>query len=191
MRNLFSGRRGRRPAGLMSVAALAAAGLVASMSPAGAVITAGAGLNDQQVPNFYRDAQGMALALCVDPNELRCEPPADGHIGVYFAADATAGPLSAIYAIEAAEDDVTGDPLVMNVTRYRFDGARPNTRYTIRDPWGTRRCTTDATGGADCRFETSGAFGTVQNGHISTFLRSVRQAGALFTEPVAMPVHPQ
>ena len=180
MRNISVGRRGRRSAALLSVAAFAATGLVASMGPANAAVTPGGGLNDQNVPSFYKDANGVALQLCVDANEVLCEPPADGHIGVYFAADAAAGPLSAIYAVEAAEDEVTGDPLVSQLTRYRLDGARPNTRYTIRDPWGTRSCSTDASGTGDCRFETNGAFGTVQDGRISTFLRSVARPAALF-----------
>jgi hypothetical protein len=179
MRNMLVGRRGRRSA-LVSVAAVAATGLVASMGPANAAITQGGGINDQEVPSFYKDANGMALQLCVDANEVRCEPPADGHIGVYFAADATAGPLTAIYAVEAAQDEITGDPLVSNVSRYRFNGARANTRYTIRDPWGTSVCSTDDSGTADCRVETNGAFGNVQNGHISTFLRSVRAPAAAF-----------
>lgn len=173
-------RRGTRPAALLSLAALAATGLVASVGPANGAVTQGGGVNDQNVPSFYRDAQGLALQLCVDPNEARCEPPADGHIGVYFAADATAGPLTAIYGVEAVADEVTGEPLVSNGARFRLDAARPNTTYTIRDPWATTRCRTDATGGADCRRETSGAFGTVRNGHVKTFLRSLRGQGGLF-----------
>ena len=34
----------------------------------------------------------------------QCEAPADDHVGIYFAADATAGPLSAIYGVEAIND---------------------------------------------------------------------------------------
>ena len=74
MRNMLVARRGRRSA-LISVAALAATGLVASMGPANAAITQGGGVNDQEVPSFYKDANGVALQLCVDANEVRCEPP--------------------------------------------------------------------------------------------------------------------
>jgi hypothetical protein len=180
MRSTFIRRRGALPAALLSAAALAASGLVAAVAPANAVITTPGGLNDQNVPAFYRDAQGLALQLCVDANEVRCEPPADGHIGVYFAADATAGPMNAIYAVEAAVDEDTGAPVVSNGARFRFTGARPNTTYRIRDPWGSTNCRTDATGGADCRLETGGAFGAVRTGHITTFLRSVRNPAGLF-----------
>jgi hypothetical protein len=180
MRNTTFPRRGRLPMAILSATALAVAGLAAAMTPASAVVTQGGGLNDQAVPTFYRDAQGMALQLCVDPNEALCEPALDGHIGVYFAADATAGPLTALYGIEAVQDEVTGEPLVTNGARFRFSGARPNTTYTIRDPWGTSRCRTDATGGADCRLETSGTFGAVRSGHVRTFLRSLRNPAGLF-----------
>jgi hypothetical protein len=180
MRNILVRRRGLRSAALMSVAAVAATGLVAAMGPANAAVTQGGGLNDQQVPNFYRDANGVALQLCVDANEALCEPAAAGHIGVYFGADATAGPMTAIYAIEAAEDEVTGEPLVSNGRRFDFDGARPNTRYKITDPWGVSFCSTDDTGRASCRKDTNGAFGTVPNGHVTTFLRPATAAGALF-----------
>jgi hypothetical protein len=187
MRITLNRRRGALPAALLSAAALAASGLVAAVAPANAVITTPGGLNDQDVPAFYRDAQGLALQLCVDANEARCEPPADGHIGVYFAADATAGPMNAIYGVEAAIDEDTGAPVVSNGARFRFTAARPNTTYRIRDPWGTTNCRTDATGGADCRLETSGAFGAVRAGHITTFLRSVRNPGGLFIGNADLP----
>lgn len=116
----------------------------------------------------------------MNANEALCEPPVDGHIGVYFAADATAGPMTAIYAVEAAVDEEAGTPVVSNGARFRFTAARPNTTYRIRDPWGTTNCRTDASGGADCRLETSGAFGDVRTGHITTFLRSLRNPGGLF-----------
>jgi hypothetical protein len=180
MRNTTLLRRGRMPMAVLSAIALAVAGLAATMTPANAVVTQGGGLNDQAVPSFYRDAQGLALQLCVNPNEILCEPAIDGHIGVYFAADATAGPMTAIYAVEAAADEVTGEPLVSNMARFRFNGARPNTTYTIRDPWGTSRCRTDAQGGADCRRETSGTFSDVRSGHVRTFLRSLRNPAGPF-----------
>ena len=70
--------------------------------------------------------------------------------------------------------------MVSNGARFRFEGARPNTRYTIKDPWRTRTCRTDGTGSADCRFETNGDFNTVRNGHITTFLRTVGPSGSAF-----------
>lgn len=172
----------RRSTALLSAAVLAASGVLASTGTASAVIT-GRGENAQGTPNFYRDAQGMALELCLDGTpDVQCAPPDADHIGVYFAADATAGPLSAIYGVEAVNNtDVTPpEPIVMNAARFRIEGARANTRYTIKDPWGTKFCRTDGTGSADCRFETNGSFDTVRNGHITTFLRAVGRNGAAF-----------
>ena len=45
---------------------LAASGILATMGTASAVITGGGGENAQGTPNFYRDAQGLALELCLD-----------------------------------------------------------------------------------------------------------------------------
>jgi hypothetical protein len=70
--------------------------------------------------------------------------------------------------------------MVLNGARFRFEGARPNTRYTIKDPWQTTFCRTDGTGSADCRRETTGDFSTVRNGHITTFLRSVGPSAGAF-----------
>lgn len=61
MRSTFVRRRRAMPAALLSAAALAASGLVAAVAPANAVITTPGVLNDQDVPAFYRDAQGLAL----------------------------------------------------------------------------------------------------------------------------------
>ncbi len=172
-------RRGGRSAAMLSIAALAVSGLVTAAGPANAVVTQGGGDNAQGVPSFYRDAEGLALQLCVDANEVNCEPPVDDHLGVYFAADATAGPLTAIYGVEAVQDPEAG-PLVTSGARFRIQGARPNTTYTIRDPWGSNTCRTDATGGADCRLESGGEAGTVAAGHVTTFLRSLRQPASAF-----------
>jgi hypothetical protein len=170
--------RGARSTALLSATVLVASGIAATMGAANGAVVQGGGLNDQGTPGFYKDRQGMALALCTDANANRCEPAAADHVGVYFAADANAGPLQAIYGIEAIDDPVDG-LMVSNGARFRFDGARPNTTYTIKDPWRTSTCRTDAGGGADCRHETSGRFNTVKTGWVSAFLRTV---GASSTE---------
>ncbi len=175
-------RRGVRSTALLSAVVLAASGIFATMGTAGAVITGSAGENAQGTPNFYKDAEGLALQLCTDANVNRCEPAVDDHIGVYFAAEAGVGPLArAIYGVEAVEnaDNPGGPPLVSNGARLRLDG-RPNTRYTIKDPWRTRTCRTNATGVGDCRFETNGNFDTVQNGYVTTFLHSAGRKGSAF-----------
>ncbi len=177
-------RRGVRSTALLSAAVLAASGILATMGgAANGAISRGGGENASGTPNFYRDAQGLALELCLDGTpDAQCEPPADDHLGIYFAADAAAGPLSALYGVEAIMDtDVTpAAPIVSNGARFRFEGAKPNTRYTIKDPWRTRTCRTDGTGSADCRFETNGDFNTVRNGHITTFLRTIGPSGSAF-----------
>ena len=173
--NTFA-RPSRSFSAILSTAALAATGLVATALPAGAALSPGGGANNEGVPTFFRDAEGMALQLCVaaEPN---CEPPVDDVIGSYFSAEATAGPLTAIYGVEAVDDPELG-AVVTSGSRFRIEAARPNTRYTIRDPWGSTSCRTDATGGADCRLESGGDAGTVGSGHIKTFLRGLRGARA-------------
>jgi hypothetical protein len=175
-------RRGVRSTAILSAVVLAASGIFATMGTAGAAVTRGGGTNAQEVPNFYKDAQGLALQLCTDANVNRCEAPVDDHIGVYFAAEAGVGPLErAIYGVEAVQnaDNPAGAPLVSNGARLRLDG-RPSTRYTIKDPWRTRTCRTNALGVGDCRFETNGNFDTVQNGYVTSFLHSVGRNDAAF-----------
>jgi hypothetical protein len=170
----------RRSTAFLSAAVLAASGIVASMGAANAVVTGGGGNNAEGTPTFYRDAQGFALELCLDGTpDVQCDPPVDDHVGTYFAADASAGPLLAIYGIEAINDPVDG-LMVSNGARFRFTDAKPNTTYTIKDPWRTSKCTTDATGGADCRHETNGAFTSVRTGWVSTFLRTIGPSSGQF-----------
>lgn len=182
MRNTIQIRRRRaRSTALLSAAVLAVSGIVASMGAANAVVAPGGGNNaDTGVPNFYRDANGFALELCLDGTaDVQCDVPADDHVGTYFAAETEAGPLLAIYGIEAINDPVDG-LMVSNGARFRFTDAKPNTTYTITDPWRTSKCTTDATGGADCRHETNGAFSTVSTGWVSTFLRTIGPSSGQF-----------
>jgi hypothetical protein len=163
------------------------------MGAANAVITPSGAQNGNGVPTFYKDAQGLALALCTDPGatEAACGAPdagpVDGHFGVYFDAASSLGNannpvLDAGWAIEAAQDDL-GNPAVFNATRFRLNGLRPNTTYKITDPWGTKRCTTDASGGADCKFESPGGFNQVRTARISTFLRVVGRSGGEMIGP--------
>lgn len=183
MRTTSLSRRGAKTTALLSAAVLVASGVAATMGVANAAVTRGPGENASGTPNYYRDANGMALELCLDGTaDVQCEPPADDHLGIYFAADAAAGPLSAIYGVEAVLDtDVTpAEPIVINGARFRFEGARPNTTYTIKDPWRTTRCRTDGTGSADCRRETTGDFSAVRNGHVTTFLRSIGPSATQF-----------
>jgi len=59
---------------------------------------------------------------------------------------------------------------------HHASGLRPNKTFTIRDPWGTHRCTTDASGRLDaknCFFERSGGTGgPFRLGPVKSLLRS-------------------
>jgi hypothetical protein len=153
------------------------------MGSANALVTSGGGENAAGTPNYYKDAQGFALALCTEGNANQCEPAAGDHLGVYFGAEPRAvGPLSAGYAVEAVQNtDVTpAEPIVINSARFRIEGAKRNTTYTIKDPWRTTTCRTDGTGSADCRRETSGDFSTVRTGPVESFLRTVGPSASQF-----------
>jgi hypothetical protein len=157
---------------------LAISGLVASMGAANAVVTGGGGSNAQGTPTFYKDAQGVALELCLDGTaDVQCTPPDADHVGSYFEAEATLGPWRMIYAIEAINDPVDG-LMVINGARFRAN-IPGNKTYTIKDPWGTTKCRAQ-NGVADCRHETAGGFNAVSNGHITTFLHAVSRRGSAF-----------
>ena len=186
----FSSLPTRRAAALLSASALAATALIATAGSAGAVVTAGGAADPEGRPGFFTDSQGIRLALCTDA--VNCEPadPADPLHGGYFGAEAQAGPVLAIYGIETAEgEDAEGNPngqaIVANVSRFRADGLTPNARYTIRGPWGSQSCVTDASGQLDgdiaCGAEAGGEAGTpIGGGPVKTFLRRVSGAPAGF-----------
>lgn len=181
----FSSLSTRRAAALFSVSALAATALVATAGSAGAVVTTGGANDANGRPAFVRDGAGVALALCTDA--VQCEPadPADPLHGGYFGAEATAGPITAIYGIEtAAGEDAAGNPsdqaVLANVARFRGEGLRPGGRYTIRDPWGTRTVFADDQGDLEVVREAGGEAGTpLGQGVVKTFLRA-RNAPAGF-----------
>jgi hypothetical protein len=181
MRTTSQKRRGARSTALLSAAVLTASGIAATMGVANAVVTPSGGENGQGTPSFYKDAQGFALQLCLDGTpDVQCPPTDAEHLGAYFAADSNpVGPMTAGYAVEAVNDPVDGN-LVINSARFRIEGAKANTTYTIKDPWRTTTCRTDGTGSADCRRETSGAFSTVRTGPVESFLRTVGPSASEF-----------
>ena len=113
------------------------------------------------------------------PGGPQCEPAEGDHVGVYFGADANAGPWKAITGLRRSTTRWTVSWCI-NEARFRFKGLAPNTTYKIKDPWRTHRMPDHATGRADCRFETNGDFNTVRNGPITTFLRHVGRNGNAF-----------
>jgi len=163
----------------LSATVLAATALVATSTTAGAAISPSGARNPDRTPAFVRDGQGLALALCADA--VRCEPAdaAAGDIGSYFSAEAALGPMRAIWGVDAAflenaAGNLTTRPGVTNAALFRAEGLRPNSRYTMRGPWGTHRCTTNADGALDnknCLFEAGGeAGGALRTGPIKSFL---------------------
>ena len=169
----------RRTVSTVSAAVLAAGALLATTVPADAVVVSGGGRNADGTPAFIRDSQGLARQLCVDATN--CEPAdaAAGDIGQYFSAEAALGPMRAIWGLDAAflEDaagNLTDRPAVTNAALFRAEGLRPNSRYTIKGPWGTHRCSTNVDGALDnknCLFEGGGeAGGTVGRGPVKSFL---------------------
>ena len=168
----------------LSAAALAATTLLVGSASADAAVVAGGGRNPDRTPVFFRDSQGLALQLCTDA--VNCEPvdpAAPAEIGSYFSAESQVGPVRAIWGIDAAFlEDAAGNistrPGVTNSALFRAEGLRRNSRYTIKGPWGTHRCTTNADGSLDnknCLFERGGeAGGLVGSGPVKSFLFSAR-----------------
>jgi hypothetical protein len=155
---------------------MAATALLATGS-ANAAVNPGGGRNPDGTPVFVRDGQGIALTMCADT--LICEPAASPDIGAYYSAEATAGPISAAWGIEAAflENEagvVTDRAAVGNSAVFRGRDLRPGRVYTIRDPWRTYRCRADNRGRLDnknCLFEGGGeAGGPMRRGPIKSFL---------------------
>jgi hypothetical protein len=183
----------RRSAAILSATAVAATTALAVSNPAGAVITRGGGANADGTPGFVRDRQGIAVQLCTDA--VLCEPAAAPDIGSYFSAEASLGPMRAVWGIEAAFlEDAAGNPTnraaVSNMALFRAEGLRANRRYTIKGPWGTHRCFTDERGRLDnknCLFERGGeSGGPLAGGPIKTLLRAkVRPAGGFLGGDVA------
>jgi len=164
----------------VSAAALAATTLMAGTS-AYAGIVAGAARNPDRTPVLFKDSQGIAVQLCT--NAVNCDlaglDPAAGDIGNYFSAEADAGPVRAIWSIDAAflenaAGALTNRPGITASALFRATGLRPNARYTFQGPWGTHHCTSDAEGdlnNKNCLFEGGGeAGGTVGSGPVKSFL---------------------
>jgi hypothetical protein len=180
----FVRRDGRRPAALLSVAALAATGLLASALPAGAAITSG-GAVTTGLAGHFRDAQGIAVVQCT--NAAHCAPvdtAADPLAGpYYYSAEASQGSFLAAYelASEAVVDEATGqetgDFAVANSAVFKADGLLPNRKFVIKDPWGTHTCVSNGDGELDnknCLFEGGGEAATpIGSGPVKTFLRQV------------------
>ena len=183
----FARRLGRRPAALLSVAALAATGAIATAVPAGAVITPSGGAGADGLANMYRDAQGAAVAQCLDA--AFCPPVAAGDGPMYYSADASVGSLRATWVLEGIFlEDAAGNPTnqlaISNSALFRAAGLQPNKKFTITDPWGTHTCISDgdgSLGNTTCLFEGGGeAGGAVGSGPVKSLLRAVNAPAGFF-----------
>jgi len=180
IKNRSWGGRVRRSTALLSVSALAATALISTALPAGAALTASGEDNVHGTPAFFADSEGLALQLCEEAC-AEVDVPFDPTHAVYFSAAAEVGGISAGFEVAtvAVEDDLgnpTAEVDVVNSALFRAEGLSPNALYTIKHPWGTDTCTTDAAGDLDnknCIFESGGEAGSVLDGPVQTFLRGV------------------
>jgi hypothetical protein len=162
-------RRLTRMLGALAASLLAALALGA---PARAALTAAGPVVPQYgFPEYYQDATGLRLALCVENEDPFCSnvAPNPGPATVaadpaqsnfpdetfYWSAEAlidkrTVGVRARlVLAQEAAfaNDAVAaGDQITFGRIRVRIDGAKPNAAYTVTHPYGTEHLTADKRG---------------------------------------------
>lgn len=149
--NARTHRRGRRPA----LAAMAALGLATIAAPAHAALTAvSPNLDRLGLPLWYDDG-AQKLTICPAGTSF-CGPAADfvGPDGEAFYNRAVAkitapngAQLTMVIALEAAFDpDFTDTPVTFTRIRSKIAGGVPNSSYTVVEPFGTQKVTTDASG---------------------------------------------
>jgi hypothetical protein len=172
---ILARRLGRKPAALLSAAAIAATVLVSTAGGASAVVFRGAGVTADGIPTSMQDSQGIALAPC--DVAAKCGGAFDPTDATYFSSDAQVGPIRAVNSVTAGV--VPPEPLAVGfLSRYKGTGLVPG-RYTIKDPWGTiNTCAADAGGTMDCKVAakrissflvgTRGGAGFVGNGVANT-----------------------
>jgi hypothetical protein len=142
-----------RTARAVLLTALVATAAAVLAAPAGASLTANGPVNPRTgYPDWYQDGSGLKLQLCLDGLPL-CSAAAGDLVAPAGEAfwwraqgDLTSGTLTAkmAFAQEAAFLDTA--PVSFGRIRVTITGARPNTVYSIRHPYGTLSITTDAGG---------------------------------------------
>jgi hypothetical protein len=167
---LHDPRRGARR--LLAVAATALLAALGAASPAGAALSAvGPVVPSYGFPEYYQDASGLRLALCVENEDPFCSnvAPNPGPAAVtadpattnfpeetfYWSADAlidkrTVGVRARlVLAQEAAfanDAPAAGDQVTFGRIRVTIDGAQPGADYTITHPYGVEHLTADGRG---------------------------------------------
>ena len=152
-----------------------ASGLLAALAlgaPAHAALTAaGPVVPRHGFPEYYQDASGLRLALCVENDDPFCtnvapnpgpatvsSDPAQTNLPdetFYWSADALIDKRSVgvrarlVMAQEAGFFNGTpaaGDQMTFGRIRVRIDGAKPNAKYTVVHPYGNEHLTADKRG---------------------------------------------
>src|SRR4051812_1690911 len=167
---LHHARRGARR--LLAVAATALLAALGTAGPAGAALSAvGPVVPAYGFPDYYQDASGLRLALCVENEDPFCSnvAPNPGPATVaadpaqsnfpeetfYWSADAlidkrTVGVRARlVLAQEAAfanAGPAAGDQVTFGRIRVTIDGAQPGADYTVTHPYGTEHLTADGRG---------------------------------------------
>jgi hypothetical protein len=129
---------------VLAAGALAAATLPLAAGPAEAVVSTTALRGPQGFPQWYEDARGQRMELCLD--DLRCSGssdllrPAAGGEAMYWAAAALPPAGLAGQGIDmevsAGFDPSSGRRLVTGRIRIRVRGLVPGEPYTLTHPYG-------------------------------------------------------
>jgi hypothetical protein len=137
---------------IVLVALLAALAMTALAAPAHAKLSAVGPVNPRTAfPDWYQDGGGLKLALCMDGLPVCSAAPGDlvapNGEAFYWRAqgDLTSGTLHAKLAL-GQEAAFLGGPVTFGRIRATVVGARPNTVYTVRHPYGSLTLTTDVNG---------------------------------------------
>jgi hypothetical protein len=177
--SIRSPRTARTSAGAVRLARAAAAAILAAAllaGPAHANLGAAGPVNPATgYPDWYQDADGLKLQLCVDGPPLCSAAGADlvapDGEGFWWRAqaDVAIGGGAAKMALAQEAAFVNNDRVTFGRVRVVIVGAGASTTYTVRHPYGTLTITTDGIGngrsstdigcgGAPCAW--SGALGT-------------------------------
>jgi hypothetical protein len=134
-------------------ALLAAVATTALVAPAQARLASVGPVNPRTgFADWYQDGGGLQLQLCSDGLPVCSAAPGDlvapNGEAFYWRAqgDLTSGTLQAKLALAQEAAFVGADPVTFGRIRATIVGARPNTAYTVRHPYGTLTITNDAGG---------------------------------------------
>jgi hypothetical protein len=129
---------------MLAATAMAAFALPLAADPAHAVVATTPITGPQGFPQWYEDADGQRLELCVDGSACSATSallnPAAGGEAVYWAA--AAAPPAGLTGqgldmeVSAGFDPTTGNPVVSGRIRIRVRDLVPGEQYTLTHPYG-------------------------------------------------------